>query len=370
MKSKLTSTRLGSLRKCPRLHFFRYVLGFSRIRTATPLRFGNGFHYGRELHNTGMEAELAVETALCDYSTCPTWADPTEWAVERETLKALLTGHFWRYGQDNIEIVAVELSFEIPLVNPDTGAISRKFTLAGKIDAIVRLADGRLAVLEYKTAGEDISPESEYWLRLRCDGQISQYVLAARALGYDVATVLYDVTRKPTIQPRQIPLLDDQGRKIVLDASGQRVLRQNILKNGEPGKGHGEPMQGANAEKGWILQTRPETPEEYGQRVLTDIESNCDQYFQRREVPRLEDELTEYRAELWQQSQHLMELHRRAAKLPDPARAHFRNVSKMTCGQCEFSNICLNGIRVDPACPPAGYQVLQDVHPELVAEGA
>jgi hypothetical protein len=317
MNNKLTSTRLSSLRRCPRLHFYRYELGLSRIRTATPLRFGTAFHAGLEAHNHGASDATVMQCAMAGYDILPAWADPTDWAVERETLKALLSGHIWRYGADNLGFVAVEQAFEIPLVNPDTGATSRKFTLGGKIDAIVKLPDGRLAVLEYKTAGEDIGFDSEYWLRLRCDGQISQYVLAARALGYNVATVIYDVTRKPTIR-----------------------LRQN------------------------------ETPELYGQRLLADLGERPDYYFQRREVPRLEDELAEYQAELWQQAQHLMELRRRANRLDDPSKAHFRNVGKMTCGQCEFSDLCLNGVRVDPVCPPSGFHVLEDVHPELAVEGA
>jgi hypothetical protein len=134
-------------------------------------------------------------------------------------------------------------------------------------------------------------------------------------MGFDVATVLYDVTRKPTIR-----------------------LRQN------------------------------ETPEAYGQRLLADVGERPDYYFQRREVPRLEDELALYRSELWQQAQHLIELRRRAAKLDDPSNAHFRNVGRMTCGQCEFANLCLNSIRTNPDNPPSGYQVLRDVNPELAGE--
>ena len=317
MNCLLTSTRLASLRKCPRLHFYRYELGLTRIVSAAPLRFGSGFHLGQELLNTGRSIEEVIQNVAADYATIPTWADPTDWMVEFETLNALLSGHAWRYAQDNLEFIAVELSFEIPLVNPETGTRSRKFTLAGKIDAIVKLPDARLAVLEYKTAGEDIAPDSEYWLRLRCDGQISQYVLATRAMGYDVATVIYDVTRKPTIR-----------------------LRQN------------------------------ETPETYGQRLLADLGERPDFYFQRREVPRLEDELTQYKSELWQQAQHLMDLRRRAGRLADPAIAHFRNVGRMTCSQCDFANICLSGIHIDPANPPSGYQILADVHPELSSEGA
>jgi len=317
MSGLLTSTRLAALRKCPRLHYWRFELGLSRIRRATPLRLGGAFHYGLELFNGGASADEAIAEATAHYAVCPDWADPTDWAVEYETLKALLSGHFWRYQQDNLEFVAVEQSFEIPLINPDTSAASRTFRLAGKMDGIVRLADGRLAVLEYKTAGEDISPDADYWLRLRCDGQISLYVLAARALGYDVATVLYDVTRKPTIRLR-----------------------------------------------------KAETPEQYGKRLLKDIGDRPDYYFQRREVPRLEDELAECRAELWQQAQLILETRRRAARLPDPSRAWFRNVGRMTCGFCEFSALCLGAVRVDPANPPSGYQILADPHPELLAASA
>jgi hypothetical protein len=314
---RLTATSTACLRRCPRQYHLRYDLGLARIRKAGPLRLGGAFHLGLELHNSGGAAEPAIQAAIADYATCPEWADPVDWAVERETLRALLAGHFWRYGQDDIQFVAVEGAFEIPMVNPDSGAVSRTFSLAGRFDGVVRLRDGRLAVLEYKTAGEDIAPDSEYWLRLRCDGQISLYVLAARALGHDVATVVYDVCRKPTIHLRQ-----------------------------------------------------KETPEAFGQRLLADIGERPDYYFQRREVPRLEDDLAQFRAELWQQGQNLVELRRRAARLNDLAAAYFRNVNKLTCGTCDFADLCLNSVRVDPANPPAGYQILPDPHPELATEGA
>jgi len=223
--SRLTATSLGSMRRCPRLYFYRYELGLSRIRQAAPLRFGAAFHYGLELYNDGLSGDMAVQSATADYETCPDWADPTAWEVEWQTLRQLLAGHFWRYENDDLEHVTVEQSFEIPLINPATGAASRTFRLAGKMDGIVRLPDGRLAVLEYKTAGEDISPDSEYWLRLRCDGQISMYVLAARALGHDVATILYDVTRKPTIRLRKNETPEQYGERLLEDV-GERPVRR------------------------------------------------------------------------------------------------------------------------------------------------
>ena len=304
--SLLTATRLAALRRCPRQHYYRYELRLSRIRDAAALRLGAAFHVGLEAHN--QDRSDAIEVATAGYGVCPDWADPVDWAVECDTVRHLLAGYFWRYEDDDLEVLAAEQTFEMPLVNPDTGAASRTFQLAGKLDALVRLPDGRVAVLEYKTCGEDISPASDYWLRLRCDLQVSQYVLGARALGHDTATVLYDVTRKPTIR-----------------------LRKN------------------------------ETPQQYGERLLADIGERPDYYFQRREVPRLEDELAEFQLELWQQADLLRESQRRGR--------WFRNVGRMTCGFCEFCELCLNSIRVNPDAPPAGYEFLPDVHPELQTGG-
>ena len=42
----------------------------------------------------------------------------------------------------------------------------------------------------------------------------------------------------------------------------------------------------------------------------------------------------------------------------------------MTCDGCEFANLCLNAVRVDPDDPPGGYQILDDPHPELAEEHA
>jgi hypothetical protein len=322
----LTSTRLATLRRCPKQHYFRYELGLSRVRTSDALRLGVAFHLGLEHHNRGADAANAIDLAVAGYEHVPEWADTFDWQVEREVVRQLLSGHFWRYEKDDIEIIDVERTFELPLVNPNTGRQGRAFVVAGKIDAIARLADGRLAVLEYKTCGEDIAPDSDYWLRLRCDPQISQYVLAARALGYDVATVLYDVARKPTISPFRATPPDK--RKYTKDGRLYASQRE-----------------------------RDETPEQYAVRLLDDIGARPDYYFQRREVPRLEDELAEFQIELWQQAKQLLDSRRHGR--------WFRNIHRFTCGTCEFAEICLNSVHVTPGTAPAGFEFLANVYPEL-----
>ena len=341
MNDKLTTTRLSSLRRCPRQHYYRFELGLSRIQDATALRFGSAFHLGLACGTIGEALDVIDKS----YAACPPYMEQYDWDIEHTKVTQLLIGWFWRYDNDDFEILAVEQGFEIPLINPETGAPSRTFHLGGKIDKIVSV-DNRPHVLEHKTTSEDIGTDSDYWLRLRCDPQLSQYVLGARGLGYDTNKIIYDVTRKPTIQPKQIPLLDEDGLKIVLDESGDRIFKKS-----------GNPRLTGDAKQGFVLQTRKETHKEYGERLLTDIGDRPDFYYARREVPRLEDELQEFQTELWQQAKQLREAQRYGR--------WFRNVGKMTCDWCQFTNLCLQSIDVDRNNPPVGFEILDNVFPEL-----
>ena len=319
MSNTLTSTRLATQRTCHKKHYFRYELGLSRVRSFDALRIGGAFHLGMESGN--------VDTIIDYYTNMPDWADHYDWAIERETVAQLLLGHFWRYENDDVTLIEAEQVFRsLKIVNPHTGRTNRTFTLGGKIDAIVRLADLRLAVREYKTCGEDIGPDSDYWLRLRCDAQISLYFLAAQQLGYDVSTVLYDVTRKPTISPYRATPIDKR-----------KYTKENKLYANQ--------------------READETPAEFGARLHDDIRSRPDFYYQRREIPRLQDELDTFQIELWQQADQIRE-----------ARRHnrwFRNVGPFTCGHCEFAQICLNNVRVEPGMVPSGFEIIKNVHPEL-----
>jgi hypothetical protein len=85
-----------------------------------------------------------------------------------------------------------------------------------------------------------------------------------------------------------------------------------------------------------------------------------DFYYARREIPRLESDLAEFEEEAWQQSQQLQQARKRGL--------WFRNVSKITCGYCEYRDVCLHGVVVDPASPPPGFVVSDVANPELTGE--
>lgn len=346
LSNLLTHSRLRAARSCLKKHYYAYELGIRRDSESKALRFGGAYHVGLEVLGRGGDIAAAAHAVDQLY---PAADGNFDLAVERETCVRLVCGHAWRWGEDKIKTLATEQHFEIQLRNPETGHPSRTWRLAGKIDRIVELPDGRVAVREFKTAGEDISPTSDYWQKLRIDSQISLYVVAAREIGYPVETIIYDVVRKPSISPKQIPTLDDMGFKIVLDAQGQRVMKSDGL-----------PRLTGDAEKGWVLQSRIESPFEFGERLTTDIGERPDFYYQRQEIPRLDADIEEFRHELWAQGRTLAD-----------CRTHdrwYRNSDSCTnYGRCEYADLCWNGVDVADGLP-GGFVRVTKVHPELSLE--
>jgi hypothetical protein len=218
----------------------------------------------------------------------------------------------------------------------------------GRSTASFGSATGRLAVKETKTTGDTIDRSSDYWLKLRIDQQISLYMLAAKHLGYDVETVLYDVIRKPGMAPRLVPLTDAEGAKIVLDREGNRVRTKDGKKWRESGS-EGD---------GYTLQVRKETPDEFFERLRADIASRPTFYYAREEIPRLSADLEDCREELWQQQQDIREAQKSGR--------WYRNSAQCSAmGRCQYLDICHAGF-TDGTLPGRFVQVA-DIHPELKA---
>lgn len=357
----LTQSRMACFRRCRREHQYRYEMGIRPAGDTMPLRMGSAIHNAIDIRAHAQPESLAIEAIDLHYATLIEQANTEEYAedlrVECETCKALIDGYCVAWHDDwstanpsnpltPVECIASELPFEMPIRNPETGKATTTFIASGKIDRIVRLADGRLAVKETKTTGDTIDPGSDYWLKLRIDQQISLYMLAAQHLGHKVETVLYDVIRKPSIAPKQIPLTDTDGVKIVHDREGNRVRSKDGKKWRESG----------STEDGYTLQTRTEDAREFGARLREDIASRPEFYYARQEIPRLSADLDECRAELWQQQQDI----RGAQK----SGHWYRNSAQCSAmGRCSYLPICHAGFSPDNI--PAGFVRVDDLHPEL-----
>lgn len=334
-RDTLTHSRIACRRTCERKEWFRYEIGITPERTAKPLRMGSAVHDGLDYWRQGIEPGDCIVRATADYATPPAWArDPEsldEWRTEAEIVQRLLAGYFWRWADAFIETVASEETFVQSIINPESNQPARILNVAGKIDGVVKLHDGRLAVLETKTVGQDISAESDYWKQKRMDAQISLYVLAARRAGHNVTAVLYDAIRKPGIKPRKLT----------------KAEQSSVVNSGQ---WYGE-------EVGKIAVER-ETPRMFGARLNADIAERPDYYYQRIEIARLDSDLAEFERELWDEQQAL-QARRKRGIWP-------RNTSAcLLMGRCSYLDLCTAGWTPEQGMP-AGFVITDNVHPELV----
>ncbi|KKM18794.1 hypothetical protein LCGC14_1662070 [marine sediment metagenome] len=346
-KQLLTHSRVQSFKTCRKRHWWEYEIGLRSAVDAKALRMGSAGHDGLDVLKLGRGIEAAVATVRDHYRRAPEAIDQYDWNIERETVECLIRGYYWRWKESLMAIVVSEQTLRAPLRNPLTGAASTLWELAGKVDGIARLEDTRLAVLEHKFIGESIEQDSDYWRRLQLDSQPTTYVHLARQNGHDVSTVLYDLIRKPTIKPERIPLRDDDGFKIVLDAFSRRVMTKQD-----------KPRQtGSNAD-GYVLQTRPMTPLEWGGKLLKDIGERPGFYYARHEIARLDQDVDECLRELWDIQKTLRDAQR--------ANRWYRTVGRDSCPWCPWFGLCSS--KYDPANNsgiPEGFVKLDNVHPEL-----
>jgi hypothetical protein len=347
---RITNSRANTFKTCARRHLFAYELGLRKEHEGMTLRFGSAVHIGLDIHKKGGTVEDAIRQAVEAYdANHPDYGDG--WLVEREQIARLLSGYFWRWSVMPLEIVASELTFELPLVNPETGKPSRTFMVAGKIDAIVRLEDGRLAVMEHKTTGDDLDPTSDYWKRLRVDSQISIYWQAAKDAGHDIETVLYDVIRKPTIKPKKVPAgklkAAMKDPKSVTPDEAFGTLAEIWLRNTY----YGEPCE-------WRDDLADETPAMYGARLTADIAARPDYYYARQEIPRLAADLEDGRWDCWQTAKMIRDCQLNN-RWP-------RNTSAcIGFGRCPYFDLCTNGFDPSLGVVPDGFVRVEDVHAEL-----
>lgn len=294
----MTASRLSCLQACPAMHLLRYELNIRKAASAAPLRTGTLWHKAMEwIITEPLDAYANLHNAI-DSADYP---DDDARELDRCTLCNLLAGYLWRWATADVTVLACEEEFAMPLYST-TGEASA-WRVAGKRDKRV-LMDGRELVMEHKTSGEDLAPDSDYWARLRMDPQISVYILSCRMAGSAVDSVLYDVTRKPTIRLKQ-----------------------------------------------------KETPQEFGARLLADIQTRPDYYYARKEIPRLEADLDAARADLWAYAK-LIEHYRAQGHWPRNTSACHR------FGRCAYWGLCSAGWTADDSLPE-NYIFAERTHMEL-----
>lgn len=278
----LTASSARTFRRCAREYRNRYELGRVPRRAESGAQsFGTLVHHGLETWWRAVKigdaiGAIAVDLAIDAVRRRVGDTDAFDVVRAEELLRAYdarwLTTTIAEY-----EVIDVEALFEAPLVNPDTGAASRTFQRAGKLDVIVReRVTERVLVVEHKTSSEAIDAGDTYWRRLTLDSQVSTYLEGAAALGVRVDACLYDVLGKPGLRPLK----------------ATPVEARRMKKDGTPY---------ANQ------RNEDESPEEFRERLRTHLAEGIDRYFKRAEIVRLEDEAAEAAFDDWQTARAIRE---------------------------------------------------------------
>lgn len=295
----LTNSRRSCFNDCPRKHYYRYELCFHPIKKSDALRFGSLMHGALEQWWKCAEKENSLMAAIIWLNA----QNETDYnAYEIELARVLITGYNTKWLLDKQPGAMPEKEYRCPLLNPSTTGESKTFLLGGKIDVIIPSGENRYHIVEHKTTTEDISPESDYWLKLSIDGQISGYYAGAEAIGYPSVDCVYDVIKKPLQRPGMATPIEQ--RKYTKAGSLYANQRE-----------------------------RDESVGEFGMRVNEVVMSNIDLHFQRRNVARLQEDLLDYMHDMWSCAREIREaqLANRWPRNPNAC---------MRYGTCEYFSVC------------------------------
>lgn len=394
---KLSATCISAFKACPVRFFLGYVEGLRAVQDTEGQRVGKGWHSCQQvaaLRINGpclcMSLKALAEKGcpICEgrglvpdepkinrvtnwlndrYATMPDGYDATAWEVERVILAYSMAGWLWCYQEDEIETVATEVRFELPLRNPASGRALPHVSRVGIIDRIIQ-RNGRLMNGEFKSTKKPIDLDSSYWSRLNLDSQVSMYDLAAKELQRDgtlaeyggvlangplLAGTLYDVWRRPSIRPKKLTQADSKKFAeagpvaeycgATFEVSGAcNIYIDGVEAEVEPG-----------AKEGTF--TIRETPEMFGARLLQEIYKDPGKYFARKEIARTDDELKDFEWQMYNiyQAMRSMNRHNRWWTDESQCEATFR---------CPYTSICYNHIDVTDGETPPGFRRIFDVH--------
>ena len=181
-------------RNCRKAVDWRYLQQLVPLERDRNLHFGSIIHECLQAWHQGRD--LAEVLALID-RLCPNRRQDENQRRDWHLATAMMSAYAKRYAADDIEVVALEKNFEAPIINPATGAASRSFVLAGKVDGIVRIQREHF-ILEHKTAAQI---DGDYLEKLWTDFQITIYAhYIEQTMGIPITGILYNVLVKAKLQ--------------------------------------------------------------------------------------------------------------------------------------------------------------------------
>ena len=305
----LSNSSLTTFRRCVREYYFRYVLNRKGRRKAKALRFGSLFHLGLNAWWAAHADEDRYLAALRAIALGAVEDETDDFDIAKA--EALIAGYHARWAGEGYQTLWVEKNFR--------EAIADGIDLSGSIDAIVTRGSPVPSVynVEHKTTSADISAGSDYWRHVvALDSQVSTYDAASRAMGYDIAGTLYDVIRKPELEPRKAT--PEEKRRYTKPTKKDPVPR----------------LYSQDREK-------DETLDEYRDRLAEDIVARPDWYYQRQIIVRLEHDNEEHARDVVQTAEMI-----RFAEERD-AWPRSTGACKRYGSYCEYAPVCSGETTID-----------------------
>ena len=311
MSDVLTYSALNAFRNCPRKYKHRYIDHLRPVERCDAMAFGSVIHEALEKwYLLTLPAGTHRLLTILDFldGQFSNQADPqqkSKWHLAR----AMMVGYASRYASEDFEVIEVEKEFDAEIRNPDTGRCSQTFSMAGKVDGIVRsLSNGELYILEHKTAS---TITSDYLDRLWTDTQVALYVFYLRQIGYPIVGVIYNILLKSRLQQHSGETQEEfEARRAVLAAKN---------KSG----------------KSTAKRQAPESDEQFAAR-LADWYSR-DEAFHRERIYLSEDRLAMLAEEVWEVTQQYLDARRRGKWLLNTS--HCFNFQR----PCEYLPYCQSG---------------------------
>jgi hypothetical protein len=302
-----TNSRLRVFNECQRKHHYKYDLGIQTPQTSA-MRFGSLAHEALEAWYRAWQADgdrLLAALAIID--TAEEIDD-----VDRIRLRVLAAAYDARWGAEDWEIIGVEVEFRYWLGERQLG---------GKIDAIIRHADGRNYIVEHKTSTADTSPGSLYWDRLALDSQVSIYLDGAEyGLEIEIAGCIYDVLQRPQHELKLAT--PSESRRYTVGKGCSKCGGSAKAGHVAQGRGYYEVRFGADVTRnpcdgcagtGWKVdgEGKPQAPrldarqrdtdeslDEFTERLTNEVAERVDEFLSRSVIVRLDHELPRMRQDL------------------------------------------------------------------------
>jgi len=365
---RLSPSAINDYQACPLRYLYSHTYGLQPEKEKDSLRIGS--NWGRCHEILGMvpqgkcpiclkREEIREDCYLCDgagilpmdlmdavvrflnwaYEAVPEHKTHEQWEVERITLLYAISAYRWRYADSPFKIVASEIKYDLPVVDPGTNRKIPKARATGRLDHIVQDKNsGLYYVMERKSTSQSLTT-TRYWNYLERNVQTVDYLWAARIcqrLGRLerfgirkgdplIAGVWYDVWHKPDIKPRKTYQKEEIEWEKSNDYWGETFDEWSDF----------------------------ETPEMYGARLLADIAERPDHYFAQREFP-----LTTKQLEQFQRKQVIQAKRIRHDLDKQLWVAH--EGSCETPFRCDFKDLCFAGVEVGPLDVPDGFRKWED----------